>query len=314
MDIVCVGEMVIDFLPGEEPGIYIRKAGGAPANVAIAAARNGLESGFCGRVGNDDFGRFLHDTLRENKVAVLCPEMVGDAITTMAFVTLNEHGDRSFTFARKPGADMFLTREDVDRAGVSRANIVHAGSCSLSKKPASDATVYAMEQAEAAGRLVSFDVNYRNLLWDNDREAAAEAVNAILDLVDLLKISEEEADMVGGEAAITDMAKANGISAVVETLGSEGARCFWNGQIIQIPGLKTKCVDTTGAGDAFWGCFLSTLVKAGVKTGADLTAEILEKALRHGNVAGWLCVQKKGAIESLPTTEEIEKSYKELYL
>jgi len=313
MDIASVGEMVIDFLPGEEAGSYIRKAGGAPANVVIAAARNGLDCGFCGKVGNDDFGRFLFDTLKDNGVKVLSPDLVREATTTMAFVTLDAHGDRSFTFARKPGADMFLTREDVDRAGTSGAKIVHAGSCSLSKMPASDATVYAMEQAHKAGAIVSFDVNYRNLLWDDDREAAAEAVNKILHLVDLLKISEEEADMVGGEDAIFAMEKANGITAVIETLGAHGARCYWNGLIISIPGVKTVCVDATGAGDAFWGCFLATLIKSGVKRPGDLTEEILKKALQYGNAAGRLCVQKKGAIESLPTTEEIEISYKELY-
>jgi len=314
MDIVSAGEMVIDFLPGDEAGIYIRKAGGAPANVVIAAARNGLECGFCGRVGNDDFGRFLFDTLKADGVEVLCPELVRDAITTMAFVTLNKDGDRSFTFARKPGADMFLTREDVDCARITEAKIVHAGSCSLSRMPASDATVYAMERAKEAGCIVSFDVNYRNLLWEDDRESAAAAVKKILPLVDLLKISEEETDMVGGEDNLAAMAGANGISVVVETLGGSGARSFWNNRIISIPGGKSVCVDATGAGDAFWGCFLATLVKSGVQKPHDLTEDILRRALQFGNVAGDLCVQKKGAIESLPKTAEIEAAWKELYL
>lgn len=314
MDIICVGEMVIDFLPGEESGVYIRKAGGAPANVAIAAARNGLKTGFCGRVGDDDFGKFLFDTLRDNGVSILCPDMVKEAVTTMAFVTLNSDGERSFTFARKPGADMFLTRDHIDRAKVIETKILHAGSCSLSKDPAADATVYAMEQAKMAGKLVSFDVNYRNLLWDDDRQAAAEAVQNILPLVDLLKISEEERDIIGGEANIVEIAEKNDISLVVETLGSNGARCYWNSHIISIPGMKAVCVDSTGAGDAFWGGFLSCLIKSGVETTADLTSEILNDALVYGNIAGWLCVQKKGAIESLPTSEEIEAIKKEMAL
>ena len=306
MDIICVGEMLIDFLPGDESGVYIRKAGGAPANVAIAASRNGLKSGFCGRVGDDDFGRFLFDTLRENRVEVLCPELVGQAVTTMAFVTLSADGDRSFTFARKPGADMFLTRDHVDRAQVVKSRIIHAGSCSLSKDPAADATVYAMEQGKKAGKLVSFDVNYRNVMWDDNLQAATAAVQKILPAIDLLKISEEETGMVGGEENITAMAKENGISVVVETLGAKGARCYWKGQIINIPGMKATCVDATGAGDAFWGGFLAYLINHGVETPDDLTEEILMEALRYGNIAGWLCVQKKGAIESLPTTAEIE--------
>jgi len=312
MDIICVGEMVIDFLPGDESGVYIRKAGGAPANVAIAAARNGLKTGFCGCVGDDDFGRFLFDTLRNNDVSVLCQDMIKEAITTMAFVTLNSDGERSFTFARKPGADMFLTRAHIDKAKVTQAKILHAGSCSLSKDPAADATVYAMEQAKKSGRLVSFDVNYRNLLWDDDRQAAIKAVQNILPLVDLLKISEEECDFIGGEENIADTARKNGISLVVETLGSNGARCYWNNQIISIPGMKAVCVDTTGAGDAFWGGFLTCLLKSGIETTGHLTSEIIDDALHYGNIAGWLCVQKKGAIESLPTSEEIEAIKKEM--
>jgi len=312
MDIICVGEMVIDFLPGEEEGVYIRKAGGAPANVAIAAARNGLEAGFCGCVGDDDFGRFLIDTLRSNKVSILCPDMVREAVTTMAFVTLNRDGERSFTFARKPGADMFLTRVHIDKADVARAKVLHAGSCSLSKDPAAAATVYAMEQAKKAGRLVSFDVNYRNLLWDDDRQAAISAVQDILPLVDLLKVSEEECDFLGGEEKIADTAEMNGISLVVETLGSKGARCYWNGKEIFVPGMKAVCVDTTGAGDAFWGGFLACLLRSGVEKVSQLTDDIINDALRYGNIAGWLCVQKKGAIESLPSSEEIERIKSEM--
>jgi len=248
-------------------------------------------------------------------VTVLCPEMIKEAVTTMAFVTLNSDGERSFTFARKPGADMFLTRNHVDNARVTGTRVLHAGSCSLSKNPASDATVYAMEQAKKAGRLVSFDVNYRNLLWDDDRDAAKTAVQKILPLVDMLKISEEELDFVGGEENIPNAAEKYGITLIVETLGSRGARCFWNGNIISVPGLKAKCVvDTTGAGDAFWGGFLSCLIKSGVEKTTDLTPEIIKNALQYGNIAGWLCVQKKGAIESLPTSEEIEAIRKEMAL
>ncbi len=196
LDLICVGEILIDFLPGGEPGIYICKAGGAPANVAIAASRNGLKTGFCGKAGEDDFGRFLFQTLRENDVAVLCPEPVKEAVTTMAFVTLREDGERSFTFARKPGADMFLTQMDVDACNIIRHNAFYTpGSCSLSKPPASDATENAMSGASKSGILVSFDVNYRDLLWDADRPAAIRAY-AAYSLSRLLKISEEELDLL----------------------------------------------------------------------------------------------------------------------
>lgn len=305
MNLICVGEMVIDFLPGEGEGVYIRKAGGAPANVAVAAARNGLKSGFCGRVGNDDFGRFLVKTLETNGVSVCCPKLVDEAITTMAFVSLDETGDRSFTFARKPGADMFLTRADVDAAGVKDADVVHAGSCSLSRDPAADATYYAMKVAHKNGKLVSFDVNYRNLMWKDDRAACIDAVQGVLPKVDLLKISEEEEDMLGETPAT--VGATYDIAVVVETMGGTGAKAFWNGKEYFVPARKAHCVDTTGAGDAFWGGFLSCLLKNGVRKTDDITEELLLKAMHFGTVAGWLCVQKKGAMESLPTYEEVVK-------
>ena len=304
MDIICVGEMLIDFLPGEEAGVFIRKAGGAPANVAVAAARNGLDVGFCGTMGKDDFGKFLAGTLEENGVRYLCPELLEEAVTTMAFVSLDATGNRSFTFARKPGADMLLTKAHVDEALKDGAAVVHAGSVSMSAEPAASSTVYAMEKNHAEGKLVSFDLNYRNLLWNDDRDACAAAVQKILPLVDFLKISDEEEDMLG--MAPAEAAKAYGISALVETLGGDGARCWWNGKLLSVPCRKAKCVDTTGAGDAFWGGFLSCLLRAGVRKGEDLTEELIVRALNYGNVAGWLCVQKKGAMESLPTTAEIE--------
>lgn len=303
-NIICVGEMVIDFFPGCEDGIYIRKAGGAPANVAVAAARNRISAGFCGRMGNDDFGRFLVNTLKKNEVAILCPQLVDEAMTTMTFVTLGADGSRSFTFARKPGADMFLNREDIDKAKASEADMIHAGSCSLSKDPAADATVYAIETAKKNGKLVSFDVNYRNLMWDNNRNACKEAVHRVFPNVDFLKISEEEADMLDG--TLEETAKKYDISVIVESLGAKGARCCFGGEIITVPGKEAKCVDATGAGDAFWGNFLSCLLRNRVKSTADLSVTLLKRALEYGNLAGWFCVQKKGAMESLPTAEELD--------
>lgn len=311
--LLSVGEMVIDFLPGEEEASYIRKAGGAPANVAIAVARQGCESAFCGMMGDDDFGHFLLRTLYENGVQACNRELCKEAITTMAFVTLDEHGDRSFTFARKPGADMFLTKDHIKDEYLDTATVVHAGSCSLSRDPAAFATVYALAEAHRRGKLVSFDVNYRNLMWDDDQQAATAAVRGILPYVDFLKISDEEADMLGGEEKLPKLMKQYGITVLVETLGSKGARLYWNDETETIPGLKANCVDTCGAGDAFWGGFLTALMKTGITSTNELTKVILCNAIRRGNIAGWLCVQKKGAIESLPDAETVDRCWKELY-
>ena len=305
---LSIGEMVIDFLPGDVEGVYIRKAGGAPANVAIAVARQGCESGFCGMMGNDDFGWFLLDTLRANNVTPLVTELSDEAVTTMAFVTLDANGDRSFTFARKPGADMFLEQKHLNHPFFDEAGMIHAGSCSLSKGDAAETTVYALQEGHRRGKLISFDINYRDPLWDGNRAAAAGAVADILSCVDFLKISTEEADMIGCGATADFFAlmRDERISVIVETLGAEGARCYWNGKVQELPGLRTECIDATGAGDAFWGGFIATLILSGVRTTADVTEALLADALRRGNISGWLCVQKKGAIESLPVAAEVE--------
>ncbi len=298
--------MVIDFIPGSESGSYVRNAGGAPANVAVAAARQGLASAMCCSLGDDDFGRFLLGVLRENGVEAIKETLCGEAVTTMAFVTLDEAGDRSFTFVRKPGADMLLGEDDVREEDIASSVIVHAGSCSLSASPEAEATEKAMRLAAAHGRFVSFDLNYRDLMWNGDFDACAAAVRRVLPYVDALKLSEEEAALFCVDETIPQMMERFGISAVVETLGADGARCFYKGESFDVPGRKAVCVDTTGAGDAFWGGFLSALRIGGLEKPADLTRELLVTALEYGNKCGWFCVQKKGAMSSLPTRAEAE--------
>jgi len=304
MDLYCIGEMLIDFLPGDEDGIYIRNAGGAPANCAVSAARNGLEVGFCGLMGDDDFGRFLQGVLTDNNVRVLCPQLTDEAVTTMAFVTLSEDGERSFTFARKPGADMLLSIDDVNEDDLKNSKIIHAGSCSLSKGTAVDATLYALQRGNELGKIVSFDVNYRALLWDSDEQAAEAAVRRALPHVNLLKISDEETFLLGGD--IPALMKEYDIPLVVETLGAKGARGYFRDIVLSAPGPEVShVVDTTGAGDAFWGTFLASLLLNDIHNVGQITGESLSRALNEGTCAGAICVQKKGAIASLPTRTEI---------
>lgn len=300
--------MVIDFIPGQEKASYVRNAGGAPANVAISAARNGLEAGIYCKVGEDDFGRFLLETLRENCVTPLSPRMTQDAITTMAFVTLDENNDRSFTFARKPGADMLLDKSEIRDEDLRNCRLLQAGSCSLSAGSAVEATEYAMARAHELGSLVGFDVNYRNLMWKDDKDACAQKVLSILKYVDFLKLSDEEIDMVGGHDNVLNIMKEYNIAAVVLTLGGDGAELFFKGQSYIIKGYRADHVaDTTGAGDAFWGGFLSSVLNQGVSSVNQLTEDILKYAVKYGNVSGSLSVREKGAIASLPTREKIER-------
>jgi len=308
MDLFSIGEMVIDFIPGEQEHSYIRMAGGAPANVAIAVARNGLEAGFCGKVGNDIFGKFLTETLAENKVAVLCKNPAEDAMTTMAFVTL-EDGERSFSFARKPGADTCLSIPDICENDIMNSRMIHAGSFSLSREPVAEVTRHVMKMAYENKKIVSFDVNYRGLAWDDDKEYAAVKIFEVLPYVDLLKVSEDEIDLVGGTNHLFALMAEYQITAIVVTSGQEGARCYWNSKILFSPAYRGEVVDTTGAGDAFWGGFLSEILRHMPPDPIDWTEDILLQAMKVGNIAGGLCVQKKGAISALPTRTEIEAKF-----
>ena len=148
-------------------------------------------------------------------------------------------------------------------------------------------------------------------MWHDDQDACAKAVMENLPYVDLLKISEEEVDMMGGEDSLPELMKKNDIAVIVETLGSEGAKVFFRDQVIRVNGIRVKAVDATGAGDAFWGAFLSSLRIQGVEKAADFTEEILKNAINYGNVSGCICVQSKGAIASIPTRDQIEAYLKE---
>lgn len=184
--LLCIGEMLIDFTPiSGMTGSYTANPGGAPANVAVSAARNGIRAGFTGKLGNDDFGKMLEATLKKDKVEILVPELTDEATTTLAFVTLNENGDRSFTFARKPGADMLLDISDMEKIDFSEWDMIHAGSVSQSGSPEGDAVLWAIKKAKELGKLISFDINYRGAIWT--REECLKEVEKLIDYVDLLK-------------------------------------------------------------------------------------------------------------------------------
>ena len=309
MDIICAGEMLIDFTPGGQPDTYTANPGGAPANVAVSTSRNGLDTAFLGILGNDDFGKKLKKVLNDEEITMLCPNLTDRAVTTLAFVTLYEGGERSFTFARKPGADILLCKEDIREEDIDRTRALHAGSVSLSDNPCREAIGYAMELAHKKKKLVSFDINYRDMIWHDARRCKKE-VEKVLPYVDLLKISDEELYFVGGEENIPAFMEKYNISVLVETLGSKGAKYFFGGKEGSVGAREVKAVDATGAGDAFWCGFLSKLMILGVNKVDDVTEEIVQEALVYGNVSGGLCVQKSGGIPALPTREEIEEVLK----
>ena len=290
ISVTALGEVLIDFTDAgvSEGGqkLFERNAGGAPANVLVALQRMGFETAFIGKIGNDMHGEFLRGTLTSN--GVNCDGLITDPdfFTTLAFVALDEQGDRSFSFARKPGADTQIRPEEIDERIIRNSRIFHIGSLSLTDEPARSATHHALELAKEAGCVLSYDPNYRANLWPNVG-AAMEQMRSVLPMMDLVKIVEQ------------------GASVCVVTVGGDGAyvRTAEGGEIV--PPFPAGVVDTTGAGDSFWGGFLSAFLESNLEP-AKVTLADAKMMVRVGNAVASLCVRKRGGIPAMPTRPEVE--------
>ena len=310
MDVVALGELLIDFTPagvsaaGNE--LYERNPGGAPANVLAAVSRLGGSAAFIGKVGDDRFGRYLGGTLEKLKVDTRGLRFSPVTPTTLAFVHLNADGDRSFSFYRNPGADTTLQADEVDTGLIDGCRIFHFGSLSLTDEPSRSATIWAAEYARRAGKLISYDPNWRPPLWKSEAAARKEMLTG-LRYADILKVSREELELLTGDPDMERAAKSllrGGIALVLVTLGPAG--CYYRradgGR--RIATYDTGVVDTTGSGDAFLGCLLHGLSRFSGRP-EDLPKEQLEDIIDQANAAGALCAAKKGAIPALPTAEEL---------
>lgn len=308
-DVTALGEVLIDFTPygKSEAGmaLFEQNPGGAPANVLAALANLGQKPAFIGKVGDDMHGKLLKETL--DQAGIDTEGMIVDPnyFTTLAFVSLN-NGERSFSFARKPGADTQLTKEEVNLDIVRNTKIFHCGSLSLTDEPARSATFYAVEEAKKSGAVISYDPNYRPLLW-KDEETAISHMRSMVPYADIMKISDEETELLAGKKDPVEAAKAlleAGVSCVVVTLGKDGALLMTKNIQVQEKGKPRNVVDTTGAGDSFWGGLLSRLAFYQVKPG-ELTEEQAREYLRFANAVAGLCVEKRGAIPAMPTLEQV---------
>ena len=310
MDITAIGEVLIDLT---QTGVNVQKVplfaanpGGAPANVAVAAARLGANTAFIGKVGQDGFGAYLTRVLTENQVDV-SGLRTDDAATTMAVVAVSDTGERSFRFVR--GADCNLKPEEVDTGLIARSKVLHFGSVSLTAGPAREATLFAAQRAREAGVLVSYDPNYRDALWNSQAEAV-EWMKKPLPLVDVLKLSDEELPLITGTdnpEEGTHRLEAEGIRLILVTLGDKGAFYRWQGRTGLVPGVATTVADTNGAGDTFLGAVLSRLVSRGEKPLEGLTAPELEAILAFANRAASKTCSRSGAIPAMPTMAELEE-------
>lgn len=310
-DVTALGELLIDFasLGADEAGYPTMKAnpGGAPGNFLAALNTYGAKTAFLGKVGEDTFGHLLVKTLEsagiETKGIVLDPQ----AFTTLAFVTFSPEGDRSFSFARKPGADTRLTFEELDLDLIDNAKILHFGTLSLTDEPVRTTTQRAVEYAREKGKIITFDPNLRLPLW-NSPEEAKEQILWGLDHADVVKISDEEVEFLWGikdekEAADLLIGK-YGVKLAMITLGPKGAYVENKNASARALSPAVKVVDTTGAGDIFGGSAVSQLLKTG-KAPEELNAAELERIVKFASTAASLSTQKPGGIPSIPEEKEV---------
>ncbi len=309
MDVTAIGEILIDLTQTgtNESGVpqFSANPGGAPANVAVAAARLGAKPAFWGKVGDDAFGAYLRKVLTENGVDT-AGLRTGSQPTTMAIVSVDGTGERSFRFLR--GADRDICPEEVDEDAVFKTKILHFGSVSLTAGMSRSATIFAARTAHRNGGLVSYDPNYRPALWAN-RAEAAEWMTIPLPLVDIIKLAKEELPLITGTTDLEEGARIleeRGISLIMVTLGSEGVFCRWRGEAWKQPGVPVKVADTNGAGDTFLGAVLSRLCLRGEKPLEGLTRAELKDILAFANRAAAFTCSRSGAIPAMPTLAELE--------
>ncbi len=315
-DIVTVGEILIDLTnSGRKDGVplYTANPGGAPANVAVAAARLGADTAFIGKVGKDYFGDFLRSTLLENGVDASGMLTDEEARTTMAVVSLSETGERSFSFYRRNCADVLLRSDEISLGLLSDTHILHFGSVSLTDEPSRSATVFAAEKAKEFGATVTYDPNYRANLWKSEAQAV-EQMKSVLGKIDILKISDEELPLLTGiddcEAGTRQLYDEYGIPLILLTLGADGAYYRRGEETGKADGFKVKVADTNGAGDTFFGAFLSRMAALGIYRPADLSPEQLYESVRTANLAASLTTSRHGAIPAMPDLKELEEKLK----
>lgn len=312
-DVVALGELLIDFSPigNSDKGnvIFECNPGGAPANVLAALAKLGKNTSFIGKVGDDQFGLFLKSVLDGSEINTDGLVFSKDINTTLAFVHLDNQGDRSFSFYRKPGADMSLNIEEVDLKLIENCRIFHFGSISMTDEPSKGATIKAVEFAKTLGKSISFDPNLRPSLWRN-LNIAKETIEEGLKYADILKLSEEELEFLTGTEDLIEgteiIRNKYDIALIFITLGSEG--CFYriDDYVGKVDGYKVNAIDTTGAGDGFFGGILYSILEI-KKDLKEIKHEEIEKAIKFANALGGLVTTKIGGIPAMPELNEIEQ-------
>ena len=316
-DVIALGELLIDFtMNGQsEQGNNMFEAcpGGAPCNVLALLNKMGKKTAFIGKVGKDQFGALLRDTITEAGIDASNLMVDENVNTTLAFVHTFPDGDREFSFYRNPGADMMLTADEVNPEVVKDTKVFHFGTLSMTHEGVREATKKAVETAKANGCLVSFDPNLRPPLWST-LDHAKEQKEYGFGKCDILKISDNEIQFVSGkedyDEGIAYLQETYNIPLILLTMGKDGSRAYYKGMRVERPGFSVKAIETTGAGDTFCGSSLNYLVDHDFE---NLTEEQLGEMLTFANAAAALVTTKKGAITAMPVKEEVLLSLPRFY-
>lgn len=316
-DVIALGELLVDLAERakDENGYPTLAAnpGGAPGNFLAALSAYGKKTAFLAKVGDDTFGHLLKNTMHRAGIDTRGILISPDTFTTLAFVTFDAHGDRSFAFARKPGADTQLRWEEIDPAMLAEARVFHFGSLSCTDEPARTATQKAAAYARAHGRLVTYDPNYRAPLWKTEQEAREQILWG-LSQADIVKISDEETQFLwdcspeeGAERVL-----ALGAKLVMVTLGPKGCLLKNKQADFSCGCPKVHPIDTTGAGDIFGGSAVSRFLELG-KAPEALTRDNLAYMARYAAAAASLSTEASGAIPSIPKKEAVLQKMQEAY-
>ena len=310
-DVTALGEMLIDFAVNgaSDQGNQLFEAcpGGAPCNVLAMLNKLERKTAFIGKVGEDQFGKLLKDTIDTLGIETKGLVLDKDVHTTLAFVHTFPDGDREFSFYRKPGADMMLGEDEVDYDLIRQSKVFHFGTLSMTDEPVKSATKKALEVAKEAGCLITFDPYLRPPLWDSLDDAKAQREYGF-ERCDVLKISDNEIQFVSGMEDYDDgihyLQEKYQIPLIFLTMGKEGSRAYYKDLRVEQPGFKVKAIETTGAGDTFCGCAINGVLTYGLD---GLDEEKLKEILTYANAGAALITMKKGAIRSMPEPENIKE-------
>ncbi len=305
-EVTAIGEVLIDFATVSTANdgypTMAAKAGGAPANFLAALTKYGCKTAFIGKVGCDTFGKLLVGTLADAGIETKGVIVDPDHFTTLAFVTFDEHGDRSFAFCRKPGADTCLTSEEIDKTLIDESRVFHFGTLSFTDEPSRSATIEAIEYARSSGCLITFDPNLRRPLWASLDDAKA-AILWGLNNADVVKISDDEVEFLWGQLtpdeAASKLINEFDVSLAMITMGPVGAHIANKYASVTVPTPPADTIDTTGAGDIFGGSAMSQLLAYDCDPSA-LDERALTKIATFASVAASLSTEVQGGIPSIP--------------